>query len=335
MKGEEGDYGAINVFTQYLVEKYGIEILTDSLKSNKTGIESINYALKKNGFSEDFSQIFTDWLIAVYLNNCSLGEKYCFKNENLKELRVAPSLIFLPLEGETTLSTTYLTKEWAGNWYKIIGGQKGIKLEFTGFSGVDFKIPYILEDKKGNLSVNFLKLDSSQKGEIFLADFAENITSITLIPSIQSKISDFSDKEPFYTFSLKVSVLKTEEEAELIKKLLAKIEFLEKEIARLQTEIATILAKKRRCTFSSNLYYGMVNNPEVKCLQEFLKSQGPEIYPEGLVTGNFLSLTKAAVIRFQEKYKEEILTPLDLEKGTGFVGPMTQSKINELLGKKQ
>jgi len=334
-KGEEGDYGAINVFTQYLVEKYGIEILTDSLKSNKTGIESINYALKKNGFSEDFSQIFTDWLIAVYLNNCSLGEKYCFKNENLKELRVAPSLIFLPLEGETTLSTTYLTKEWAGNWYKIIGGQKGIKLEFTGFSGVDFKIPYILEDKKGNLSVNFLKLDSSQKGEIFLADFAENITSITLIPSIQSKISDFSDKEPFYTFSLKVSVLKTEEEAELIKKLLAKIEFLEKEIARLQTEIATILAKKRRCTFSSNLYYGMVNNPEVKCLQEFLKSQGPEIYPEGLVTGNFLSLTKAAVIRFQEKHKEEILTPLGLEEGTGFVGPMTQSKINELLGKKQ
>jgi len=72
---------------------------------------------------------------------------------------------------------------------------------------------------------------------------------------------------------------------------------------------------------------------EVRCLQEFLKSQGAEIYPEGLVTGNFLSLTQAAVIRFQEKYKTEILTPLGLEKGTGFVGSLTCAKINELLGK--
>ena len=75
----------------------------------------------------------------------------------------------------------------------------------------------------------------------------------------------------------------------------------------------------------------MRNNSEVRCLQEFLKAQGPEIYPEGLVTGNFLSLTKAALIRFQEKYALEILMPLGLQKGTGFVGPATRSKINELL----
>jgi len=74
------------------------------------------------------------------------------------------------------------------------------------------------------------------------------------------------------------------------------------------------------------------SNPEVRCLQEFLKNQGAEIYPEGLVTGNFLSLTKAAVIRFQEKYASEILTPLGLERGTGFVGEMTRAKINEILG---
>jgi len=68
-------------------------------------------------------------------------------------------------------------------------------------------------------------------------------------------------------------------------------------------------------------------------LQEFLKSQGSEIYPEGLVTGNFLAFTQAAVIRFQEKYASEILTPLGLEKGSGFVGLKTRAKINEILGK--
>ena len=336
-RSEEADYGGLNLFTQYLVEKYGIQILIDSLKSKETGISALNSALKKNGFSEDFSQIFSDWLITVYLNNCSLSEKYCYKNENLKGVRVAPSLIFLPLEGETTLSTTYLTKEWAGNWYKIIGGQKGIKLEFSGFPGVKFQVAYLLEDKKGIISIDFLKLNDSQKGEISLPDFAGNITSITLIPSIQSKISDFSDKEPFYTFSLKISALKSEEEEiKLIDQLLARIEELKKQIAEYQSKINTLLAKQRPALcqkIENNLYFGLINNFEVRCLQEFLKNQGPEIYPEGLITGNFLSLTQKAVIRFQEKYTTEILAPLGLERGTGYVGPQTRAKLNALLGR--
>jgi len=77
----------------------------------------------------------------------------------------------------------------------------------------------------------------------------------------------------------------------------------------------------------------MMNNSEVRCLQEFLKSQGPEIYPEGLVTGNFLSLTKATVIRFQEKYASEILAPWRITEGTGLVGKTTRAKLNQLLGR--
>lgn len=76
----------------------------------------------------------------------------------------------------------------------------------------------------------------------------------------------------------------------------------------------------------------MMDNSEVRCLQEFLKSQGSEIYPERLVTGNFLSITQAAIIRFQEKYASEILLPLGLQKGTGYVGQMTRVKINQILG---
>jgi hypothetical protein len=37
------------------------------------------------------------------------------------------------------------------------------------------------------------------------------------------------------------------------------------------------------------------------------------------------------VIRFQQKYKEEILKPIKKDKGTGIVGQMTIKKLNEIL----
>ena len=86
------------------------------------------------------------------------------------------------------------------------------------------------------------------------------------------------------------------------------------------------------CAITSDLKYGMQNNPEVECLQNFLKSRGPDIYPEGVVSGNFLDLTKKAVIKFQEKYADEILKPLGLDKGTGYVGEATRKKISEISG---
>lgn len=78
------------------------------------------------------------------------------------------------------------------------------------------------------------------------------------------------------------------------------------------------------------LKYGM-SDAEVTLLQTWL-SKDSEVYPEGKITGYFGPLTKAAVIKFQEKYKDEILTPLGLSQGTGLVGASTRPKLNSLFG---
>jgi len=51
----------------------------------------------------------------------------------------------------------------------------------------------------------------------------------------------------------------------------------------------------------------------------------------GSETNYFGSKTLQSVIKFQEKYRNEILVPNGLTSGTGFVGPSTRKKINEIL----
>jgi peptidoglycan hydrolase-like protein with peptidoglycan-binding domain/protocatechuate 3,4-dioxygenase beta subunit len=69
---------------------------------------------------------------------------------------------------------------------------------------------------------------------------------------------------------------------------------------------------------------------DVSTLQQLLVDEG--VYPDAIVSGYFGSLTEAAVIRFQEKYAEEILAPVDLTSGSGYVGASTRAKVNALLG---
>jgi len=88
-----------------------------------------------------------------------------------------------------------------------------------------------------------------------------------------------------------------------------------------------IIEKSSGFQFKSTLQYGN-NNADVKKLQECL-AQDSEIY-NGSINGNFGNETKAAVIKFQEKYKDDILTPNGLTAGTGKVAGATIKKLNEV-----
>jgi len=80
-------------------------------------------------------------------------------------------------------------------------------------------------------------------------------------------------------------------------------------------------------SFVRPLYIGQKNN-DVKYLQEFLKKQESDIYPEGLVTGYYGPLTKAAVTRFQLKHG---VVDSESSWGAGYMGPKTRTRINEAL----
>jgi len=189
---------------------------------------------------------------------------YCFKNPNLKNFHVTSKINFLPLTGKSMLTIGDVTKNWAGNWYKIIGGNGNLKLEFISNSAEFFEVPYIIKNRSGNYIIDFLEINDS-KGEIYIEDFGTDVISLFIIPVVNKL-----DRDSFYSFSWSVSIERPEEEDNLINDLLVKIAFLKTEIAKIQVRINAILNKKPlpkptpSCSFNVNLNYGLRNDNRVK-----------------------------------------------------------------------
>jgi len=139
-----------------------------------------------------------------------------------------------------------------------------------------------------------------------------------------------------FIFSLEIGIV-PKVKAATAEELKAIIAELQARIARLQKQLEVIegAPTKTWChNFYKNLRYGD-RGLEVYALQEALRKEGfkiSETEHAARISAYFGITTASAVVGFQEKYKEEILVPWDLEYGTGFVGKTTRKKLNELYG---
>ena len=132
----------------------------------------------------------------------------------------------------------------------------------------------------------------------------------------------------------------------------ATAEDLAAQIAQLQAQLASLMgqlgtttasgvertdiAACTGITFTRNLTLGS-QGTDVRCLQAML-NQDPAtqvaatgVGSAGNETQYFGGLTRAAVVAFQNKYAVEVLAPVGLTSGTGFVGASTRAKLNAML----
>ncbi|KKS66909.1 MAG: hypothetical protein UV36_C0015G0011 [Parcubacteria group bacterium GW2011_GWC2_42_6] len=202
------DYAPVNLFLQYLVGRYGEGILTKMMDFDSSGIAEINGALEKIGSQERFADIYANWIVANYLNNCLIGEgqKYCYLDRILgyDQIHVSPSVSSNLLSQEGSIfSFTDRTKDWAGRWYEINipnSSSLNLSVSFQGQAGGNFVVPYIIYSK----SVKFLTLDTGQKGIGLILGSPSPVKKIILMPLSKMKTKNFLSNETAFDFSFAV-----------------------------------------------------------------------------------------------------------------------------------
>lgn len=135
------------------------------------------------------------------------------------------------------------------------------------------------------------------------------------------------------------AAMTADELQKMIDSLLAQIADLQVQLAELEGDTPAPAPAIEGCditSFDRALKLGMTGD-DVKCLQIVLNSDvdtkiaDSGVGSPGKETSYFGPLTKSGVIKFQEKYADDILASWGLTKGTGFVGSTTRAKLNELL----
>jgi len=128
-------------------------------------------------------------------------------------------------------------------------------------------------------------------------------------------------------------------QAQTVEELTAQINSLLTMIATLQSQLSVMGGSTTGVssyTFTKDLSQGD-SGVDVLNLQKILNidpatrlGTAPDLGSPGYETDYFGVRTKAAVIKFQNKYTAEILTPVGLTAGTGYFGPSTRAKINSM-----
>jgi len=144
-------------------------------------------------------------------------------------------------------------------------------------------------------------------------------------------------------FAMAVAIMPGVGQAATAEELAAQIAALQAQLAALQAQLGqttggtgTSVAACSGITFTRNLTLGSTG-ADVQCLQALLNQDADTMVAAtgvgsaGNETQYFGGLTKTAVIKFQNKYAAEVLAPIGLTTGTGFVGSMTRAKLNAML----
>lgn len=202
--GRSVDHASVSMFTHYLVDRFDSQVLMQMMNAKSVGVQSINDALASLGYKERFSDVFSDWILAVHINNTINGEeKFKYKTQNLSfgNFRVLPTSIFRIYDNSSS-GATFRIDNWSGQWHKFVPGAIGeeatlhLKISSSQRDGLSF--PYIVSDFSGGTEVQHW--DFSRGNTFSLDGFGTKISSVVLVPVLAKE--GFENASYIGTFSI-------------------------------------------------------------------------------------------------------------------------------------
>jgi hypothetical protein len=178
------DYGQVYLFTLYMNDKFGKEFIRDLATSDVVGIDGVNQTLAKHGYTEDFTQVYQNFITALALDSNQPGEGvYNFDSIDLRDLVVdnegTKRGYTVDYEGALKFEKDGVPA-WGGDFKEL---EFEDKINGISFDGVDF-LPTLWEavadptdDTNQVLWGN--KGDEADNTLIFEADLS-NVTNATL-----------------------------------------------------------------------------------------------------------------------------------------------------------
>jgi len=172
---EVKDYARVNLWTLYCAEQLGLPFIKDLTQNPANGVTGFNQALVSSGNSGDLSSVFSDWVLANYLNQQDPNPQYGYALTEAQGLRVKI----------TNLVSEYSTRE--------TGTVKSFGAEYHRFRGKDSLEISFLSAVPGNywtiIKDNSYHIRNVTGNEILEPGFTEDSTYVLILFASGNDIS--------------------------------------------------------------------------------------------------------------------------------------------------
>ncbi|OGN04643.1 MAG: hypothetical protein A3B99_04070 [Candidatus Yanofskybacteria bacterium RIFCSPHIGHO2_02_FULL_44_12b] len=207
------DYGVVNMFGQYLVDQYGPEILSETLQGPLVGIASINKFLESKNAAERFEDIFADWMVALNLNDRSVGNRYGYLHPELRNIKVGPTTRSYFYNNYSDFIGGVSVKNWQPAWSEFdieAPADKSVKIAFFGESNQNFIVSYVVYYSNGSPEVRRVRLIDGS-GTVYIANGSKKIDRIVVAATNGRQVVGFNSIDQARSLSIKLSFVEAKD----------------------------------------------------------------------------------------------------------------------------
>jgi len=173
------DYIQCYLYMMYLHDHYGgVASLNRLVNEPANSIAGVEDMLANLGYTETFEEVFSDWVLANYLDDPTVGNgRYGYDSLELPDFHHAGDHVDYPAE---FVSRT--VNHWAADYIRFRSGSD-LWLQFDGVESTEFSLSMIAMDDSSPTTVTPLTLDGENDHAGLFDAFGSTHDTLVLVPA--------------------------------------------------------------------------------------------------------------------------------------------------------